>query len=50
MTQHKTPKTTIKFKVTPDLKAELVQLAASRHITLSALLRLVLTDYIKHKK
>lgn len=40
----------IKFAVPYQLKAELQALATARNITLSALLRLIVTDYIKSKR
>ncbi len=40
----------IKFYVPRDLKRELQELAVSRNIALSALLRLVVTEYIKTRK
>lgn len=40
----------IKFAVPKQLKAELQMKAMTRNVTLSALLRLVITDYLKNKK
>jgi hypothetical protein len=40
----------IKFYVPSDLKRDLQSLAASRNIALSALLRLVVTEYVKSKQ
>ena len=40
----------IKFVAPDDLKSSLQQLANDRNITLSALLRLITTDYIKRKQ
>ena len=40
----------IKFYVPRDLKRELKELAVSRNIALSALLRLVVSEYIKTRK
>ena len=40
----------IKFYVPRALKLELQELAASRNIALSALLRLVITEYVKSRK
>jgi antitoxin component of RelBE/YafQ-DinJ toxin-antitoxin module len=40
----------IKFAVPKHLKEELQALASQRNITLSALLRLVVTDYIRSRK
>lgn len=44
------PQELIKFYVTRQLKKEAVQLAEERGISLSALLRLMLSEYIKHKR
>jgi hypothetical protein len=40
----------IKFYVPSELKHELQQLAASRNVSLSSLLRLVVTEYVKTRK
>jgi hypothetical protein len=40
----------IKFVAPDELKSSLQQLANDRNITLSALLRLITTDYIKRKQ
>lgn len=40
----------IKFYATPALKAELQQLAYARNVSLSALIRLVLSEYVKSKR
>lgn len=39
----------IKFATSRDLKADLERLAQSRNISLSALLRLVLSEYLRNK-
>lgn len=40
----------IKLTAPRHLKSELVEAAVSRNISLSALVRIALTDYIKNKK
>jgi hypothetical protein len=45
----KTQTALIKFFAPPDLKAALERLASERNIALSALLRLIVTEYIRQK-
>ncbi len=40
----------IKFVAPPDLKAALLRLARERNITLSALLRLISSEYVRREK
>ncbi len=40
----------IKFVVPRDLKIDLMKLANERNISMSALLRLITTDYVKRNK
>ncbi len=40
----------IKFQTPPALKRDLLLLAQERNITLSALLRLITTEYVKRNK
>lgn len=47
--QRKNQDTFIKFNVSHQLKHDLTQLAQSRNISLSALLRLILTEYIRQR-
>ena len=42
--------TVIKFNANEALKNDLIDLAESRNISLSALLRLVLTEYVRNNK
>ena len=42
--------TVIKFNASEELKDDLIDLAESRNISLSALLRLVLTEYVRNNK
>ncbi len=39
----------VKFTAPEDLKAALQALAEARHIALAALIRLILTEYLKNK-
>jgi hypothetical protein len=54
MTQNPRQKPTsgelVKFYVPRDLKAALQALAASRNVALSALLRLVVTEYVRNRQ
>jgi len=49
MSQYNTDKTIIKFVAPRQLKADLEELARVRNISLSALMRLVLSEYVKRK-
>jgi hypothetical protein len=49
MTKHIVSERLIKFVAPASLKDELLQLAAARNISLSALVRLILSEYIKNK-
>lgn len=49
MTQKMVNKVLIKFVAPLQLKEDLEQLASHRNITLSALLRIILTEYVRHK-
>jgi hypothetical protein len=40
----------VKFAVPRTLKADLLALALSRNLSLSSLLRLIVTDYVKHRR
>ncbi len=42
--------TVIKFNASRELKDDLIDLAEERNISLSALLRLVLTEYVRNNK
>lgn len=41
--------TVIKFTAPCDLKEEVQELAAERHLSLAAFIRLILTEYLKNK-
>lgn len=41
--------TVIKFTAPGDLKEEVQELAAERHLSLAAFIRLILTEYLKNK-
>jgi len=47
--QSKTDTDFIKFVVPTKLKEEAISLAKERHISLSAMMRLMLTEYLKSK-
>jgi hypothetical protein len=49
MTQKKLNEIILKFVAPLDLKEALQRLAQARNISLSAMLRLILTEYIKNK-
>lgn len=49
MTRHKVSESLIKFVAPASLKEELLNLAALRNISLSALIRLILSEYVKNK-
>jgi len=49
MTQKKVFESLIKFHAPASLKDELLRLAAHRNISLSALIRLIVSEYIKAK-
>jgi hypothetical protein len=49
MTQKKVSETLVKFHAPASLKDDLLHLAAVRNISLSALLRLIVSEYIKTK-
>lgn len=49
MTQKKVYESLIKFYAPLDLKDELLRLAVQRNISLSALIRLIVSEYIKNK-
>lgn len=49
MSQNQPRKTIIKFAAPRQLKTDLERLATMRNISLSALLRLILSEYVKHK-
>lgn len=49
MANKKVNQTFVRFAIPSQLKNDLQRLATARNISLSALLRLVLSEYVKHK-
>jgi hypothetical protein len=49
MTKKKVSESLIKFNAPEALKEELIRLASVRNISLSALIRLIVSEYIKNK-
>ena len=49
MTPHRPQNTPIKFMAPQPLKTQLAHLAQSRNVSMAALIRLILTEYLKQK-